>query len=506
MVGAAPAVASSAGLLRKLYLEAGARARRLGRPVLAACAVPVAAPLPGPADVYRRARRLAAEAALWLPPGGPALVAAGEAWAHAVAGPEPGREALARAGEAWRALSGAAVTAGQGGPLALVAAAFDPGRPPGAPWLGLPRVVLSVPRVAVAWDAAGTRLLLAALARPEGAPDDAAVTSSLARRLLAEGVPPASPAGRSPDDGQRAPLPDPEPPDSGGREDWRRAVEAALAEIRAGRLDKVVLARQVTLPAPADAADVAARLRAPRPRATVFALDRAGRCFLGATPERLLSLAGRRFEVDCLAGSAPRGDTPEEDAALAARLLASGKDRAEHEWVVRAVRAGLAPLSARLEVPGEPAVLKLPHVQHLHTPVRGELLPGAGALDLAARLHPTPAVAGAPREAALAFLRRHEPFDRGWYAGVVGWVGAADAELAVAIRCGLLAGGRAHLYAGCGIVAGSDPERELAETGWKLRTLAGALAGDEGPGAAPGAPARPPRAAALPAGGRPEAR
>ena len=184
-----------------------------------------------------------------------------------------------------------------------------------------------------------------------------------------------------------------------------------------------------------------------------------------------------------LAGSAPRGTTAREDAALGDALMASPKQRAEHRWVVEAVREALAPLVASLEVPDAPGLMKLPYVQHLCTPITARLSPGRSLIDVVAALHPTPAVGGHPREAALEWLRFHEELDRGWYAAPVGWWDAAgNGEFWVAIRSARLwvgdGGGpvRATLYAGCGIVADSDPHDEWVESALKLRAMRRLLA------------------------------
>jgi isochorismate synthase EntC len=179
-----------------------------------------------------------------------------------------------------------------------------------------------------------------------------------------------------------------------------------------------------------------------------------------------------------LAGSAPRGRTPAEDERLARALRESKKEQAEHDVVRRAVLEALAPVCESLDAPEAPGLLRLDGIQHLHTPVTGELRAGADGelLALAGRLHPTPAVGGAPSAAARAFLADHEGLDRGGYAGGVGWLGASgDGELMVALRCALLEGRRATLLAGAGIVAGSDPDAELAETCLKLRAALAAL-------------------------------
>ena len=247
-----------------------------------------------------------------------------------------------------------------------------------------------------------------------------------------------------------------------------------------GRIDKVVLARRVAFEAPADL-DVIGALRhlaATAAESTTYAFTRGRTTFLGATPERLARTVGRSFETVAIAGSAPRGADPAEDARFAAGLLASEKDREEHAVVVDTLRAGLAPIVETLTVAEAPGILPLRHVQHLVTPMSGTLREDAGLLALAALLHPTPAVGGEPRDVALDLIAEHEGFDRGWYAGPVGWLGAdGDGELMVALRCGLVTGREAVLFAGCGIVADSDPAREWEESRLKLRTMTTALGG-----------------------------
>ncbi len=209
---------------------------------------------------------------------------------------------------------------------------------------------------------------------------------------------------------------------------------------------------------------------------TIFAITRHGRTFLGATPERLVRVEGRTFRTIALAGSIGRGADPAEDERLAAELLASAKDREEHEVVVEMLRRTLAPLAEELEVAAEPAVVTLRHVQHLATEVRGRLRQQAGILSLVERLHPTPAVGGAPRELALELIAAEERLDRGWYAGPLGWLDRHDdGEFVVAIRSGVVEDDRVSLFAGCGIVADSDPDREWAESEMKLEALASAL-------------------------------
>ncbi len=273
---------------------------------------------------------------------------------------------------------------------------------------------------------------------------------------------------------------DPEP------EAYAAAVREAVRRIRAGGLRKVVLARTVVVAADRelDPKQLLWRLRAVDPDCFTFAAPElvpaapspAG-TLVGATPELLVAKRGSEVLATPLAGSAPRFGDPAEDAAAAARLLGSAKDREEHALVVADVAERLAPLCEELHHPHEPEPLGTANVWHLATPFRGRLRTGVqSALDLVAALHPTPAVAGSPRELAGAALTELEPIDRGWYAGPVGWVDAeGDGEWAIALRCAELTGRTARLFAGAGIVGDSDSAAELEETERKFRALLDAL-------------------------------
>jgi menaquinone-specific isochorismate synthase len=254
-----------------------------------------------------------------------------------------------------------------------------------------------------------------------------------------------------------------------------RLVEATVADIAAGRFEKVVLARQVEVEAngPIIVSDVLARLRALFPACMVFSVEG----FVGASPELLVRRMGRLVRSHPLAGTVPRSGDPDADGRLAAGLLGSEKERHEHAVVVEAVAHTLRPHCTHLDVPDVPSIVPLRNVSHLGTLIEGELLqPTPSALELAARLHPTPAVAGTPRQAALERIVAVEGFDRGRYAGPVGWVDAnGDGEWAVGIRSATLDGNRARLVAGVGVVADSDPEAELAETQLKLQALLAAV-------------------------------
>jgi isochorismate synthase len=241
----------------------------------------------------------------------------------------------------------------------------------------------------------------------------------------------------------------------------------------------VVLAREVVARADGAvaAAAVARALRAAYPACFTYLVTGAdGTAFIGASPELLVRRAGRSVTSQPMAGSVARGADEAEDERLAASLLGE-RFLAEHRVVPEWVAARLAPLSVSVDDPGRPEVVRFTNIQHLATTIRAQLAdPPASVLELAAALHPTPAVGGLPLAPALAMIDELEGFDRGWYAGAVGWIdGRGDGELALALRCGLLWEDGARLFAGNGIIAGADPAAELEETEVKLRALLGAL-------------------------------
>jgi menaquinone-specific isochorismate synthase len=262
--------------------------------------------------------------------------------------------------------------------------------------------------------------------------------------------------------------------------DWERAVAAAVGRIRAGELGKVVLARDLhaTAAEPFDTRLVLRRLAARYPDCYTFSCDG----LTGATPELLIRRDGRQITSLVLAGTAPRGGTAEQDLAFGAGLLASAKNQSEHVYAVDSVRDVLAPLCEHLDIERGPSLLTLANVQHLATAVRGVLTPAAAAdrsaLALAAAQHPTAAVGGTPTGVAMDLIRELEGMDRGRYAGPVGWVdGRGNGVWGIALRCALLSGPSARLFAGCGIVADSDPASELAEAQSKFRVMQDALEG-----------------------------
>ena len=258
-------------------------------------------------------------------------------------------------------------------------------------------------------------------------------------------------------------------------DDWCAAVVAGRDAVRAGELRKVVLARQLVVESdrPFDRRGVLRRLAAAFPGCVLAAVDG----FVCASPETLVSRHDDVVRSHPLAGTAPRGGDPTADARLAAGLLASAKDRAEHQVTIDFVHQTLLPWCSFLDEEAEPSVVGVANVQHLGTMVEGQLSdPVPSVLEMVEALHPTPAVGGDPRDAAFALIARLETGDRGRYAGPVGWVdGAGNGSWAVGIRSAELTGTTATLWAGVGIVADSDPVAELEETRAKLQAMLGTL-------------------------------
>jgi menaquinone-specific isochorismate synthase len=256
-------------------------------------------------------------------------------------------------------------------------------------------------------------------------------------------------------------------------------VSAALREIERGDYRKVVLARarRLTTTEEFHPLGVLNHLRQHYPACYAFSIANGrGQSFIGAIPERLVRVAGGRMHTEALAGSAPRGSSASEDAAFARGLLQSEKDQREHRLVRESIARRVADLGLKLEHADQPRVLGLANVQHLHLPISATLPAGVHILDLVERLHPTPAVGGTPREPAVVAIARLEPFARGLYAGPHGWVDhRGGGEFFVGIRSALVDGRTATVYAGAGIVAGSSPEKEFAETELKFKALIEAL-------------------------------
>jgi menaquinone-specific isochorismate synthase len=430
-----------------------------------------------PIALFGAARAAGLDAALWYEPStGRSLVGVGVVSRLAPAGIHDPDELT----QGWRALRAGIETTGPArasalaGPVLLGGAPFRD-RPSTDPrWAGFRTTVFDVPRLLVSHHRSET-----VLTTIDAMDDPSRATPSLdLRRLVAGWVEPRLDAPPAPT--MLASRPD--------RDAWGGSVARIAGAVGRGRLDKVVLARRVDLaaPEPIEAVRVLRRLEAAEATAarqdgtglpsTLFAFGHGGRTFLGSSPERLASVRGQELRTMALAGTAPRGAGPAEDEAIARGLLASEKDREEHAVVAGMLRTTLAPLVADLAVPRTPRIVRSTTVQHLVTEVTGRLRSEMGLLDVAGRLHPTPAVAGWPLEDALELLDDEEAIDRGWYAGPVGWMdGRGDGDIHVAIRSGVIAGREASLFAGCGIVADSEPDREWQESTLKLRVMGDAL-------------------------------
>ena len=263
------------------------------------------------------------------------------------------------------------------------------------------------------------------------------------------------------------------------RRQWQRDVDGILDEIRSGRVRKAVLARpiDITLGEPPDSAALLTALRTANPLAHLYLIQFARDRFLvGAAPELIGSLRGRRFRTMAVGGSTPRGADPASDAWLGRQLIDSRKNREEHLVVVEDIIKRLRQTGIEVDAVPEPGLLRLPRIQHLRTNLEAETRPGTHMLSLVGTLHPSAAVCGDPRHAALDLIRMHEPESRGWYAGPVGWFDEeGNGEFAPALRCGVARGPLLRLYAGAGLVSGSRAPAEWDETRVKLQTMLAAL-------------------------------
>jgi len=357
------------------------------------------------------------------------------------------------------------------GPVWVGGFAFAPDGGTEPQWSSFPPALMVLPEVSLHRRAGGTHLTVCALAG--GGADRAMILARLERRLAALGE-------------TALPLADPHPTAEARIESalpperYEAAVASAVERIRARELEKVVLAREVRVLAPRahDPAATFSALRELFPSCFCFCCGSPEGAFLGASPELLVRRSGAGAATVALAGSTRRSADPAVDDHLGEQLLRSPKDRAEHEIVARRIERSLRGHSVWVERAPEPGLVKVANIQHLATPIRAQLSEARSAVELAGLLHPTPAIGGEPRDAALAVIEQLEHLDRGWYAGALGWMDAAeDGEFCVGIRSALLRDRTAHVLAGNGIVAASDPAAELAETELKLGALLPLLAG-----------------------------
>ncbi len=453
------------------------RARRSGGEVLATITLPLAADV-DPTAVVCASRREGERWFVFEQPdrGKAALAALGEATSLQAAG----AERFATVADRWRSLSARAVSdpaeepAGAG-PLAVGGFAFAPDGGSSPHWQGFSPASLTVPEVAlVRSERRGelrVRMTLAALARPDDVPEQllARLEGRLAE-LRSQPLPLLDPAPTG-----RFQVASAMPP-----QHYEGAVARAVEMIAAGRMQKIVLAREVQVHAPRayDAAALLGVLREEFPSCFVFCVGRGEAALIAASPELLVRREGHRVSTLALAGSTRRSADPAVDAHLGERLLRDESYREEHAIVARRIERMLRPHAIWVAAAPEPELVRIANIQHLATPIRAQLAAPMEALELAGLMHPTPAVGGEPLASAAPLIPTLEGLDRGWYSGPVGWTDATgDGEFCVALRCALLRGEVARCYAGNGIVRDSDPASELAETEIKLQALLPLLAG-----------------------------
>jgi salicylate biosynthesis isochorismate synthase/menaquinone-specific isochorismate synthase len=448
--------------------QAVRRARAGAGEALASLTIPLRAPV-DPSAVVAAARRPGEPWFCFEQPDreGAALAALGSV-RELQAG---GEDRFARVAGAWRRLAAGAAADPPDGPpgaglVAVGGFAFAPDGGTSPHWLAYPPAALTVPEVSLARRDGRTWLTLTALAAPDDTEDDLVdrVQTRLAELSVVHELPllDPAPAGRVHVASALSP------------EHYEHAVAQAVERIRGGELEKVVLAREVRVhaPAPHDPAAVLGVLREAFRSCYVYCVGRGGNAFLGASPELLVRREGQRASTVALAGSTRRSADPAVDDHLGERLMQSDKDRREQAIVTRRIERALRPHALWVTAASEPRLVRVANIQHLATPIRAQLARPLGAVDLAAILHPTPAVGGEPFAAAAPLIPKLEGLDRGWYAGPIGWTDAAeDGEFCVGLRCALLEGAIAHCFAGDGIVEDSEPSAELAETEIKLEAL-----------------------------------
>jgi menaquinone-specific isochorismate synthase len=435
-------------------------ARELRRAVLAASAeselIPVVVPAPARSAEFLIGLGLSSDAAYFAAPGGSESVGLGAVRVLTASGPERFHSIRLRADSLFGELPPASSARLFGG------FAFQAGRAQSDTWRAFGEARFVLPRVT--YERSGeTAQLTLVLTRSEVAEASGGETLALAARVLGALGGSELPARAALGNARLHEQP---------AQAWADQVHAIEGSIARGELEKLVLARRVDLEleAPISPALVLERLRELAPESARFAFSAGDSTFLGAAPERLVSKRERSFETEAVAGSQRVGAEP------TSRLLESAKDREEQAIVLRELLRALEPFVESIEHSPLPEVHVLRHVAHLRSRVHGRLNSRRHVLELVERLHPTPAVAGFPTDRALAWIAAHEPHERGWYAGPVGWFdGQGDGNFVVALRSGVLRGQRLALYAGAGIVHGSEAESELTETRWKLAALLGAL-------------------------------
>ncbi len=403
------------------------------------------------------------EAVLWAPPGEDEACGLGAAFTLSASGQDRFQSIQAQARAAWAELDATLAEPLAPVPRFFGGFAFQAGQAQSPLWRGLGDARFVLPRLTYlkSRDGAWLRLIVRAKAW-SGSEFRSELEQLLVRALRALFAP--SPAAEPARELAR---------EEGSPEAWAKLVAEIQNEIAQGHAQKIVAARRLSLSLDRalSPAAVHARLREDAPESTRFAFRLGNSTFLGATPEQLIRKRGLEISTEAVAGSISADDT-----TAAARLLESEKDIREHEFVVSEILRLLGPLTSELSAAPRREVHRLRTVLHLRTPIVGKLREGSHILELVARLHPTPAVGGVPTQAAIEFITQHEPDERGWYTGPVGWFDAVgDGRFVVALRSGLVSGAQAVLYAGAGVVQASNAPSEFAETRWKLAALLGAL-------------------------------
>lgn len=443
--------------LLKTFQAAHQRAVAYQRPVIAVSAYP--APTLAPLVVYKAHR----QGFFWCAHSPDlSLFGLGCTWQIEASGPQR----MAEVDRQWFALCADALVDGPHPPLLLGGMRFDEQQPCASHWAPFADASFHLAHWLLSEDSHGRWLRCQRVVEP-GSDPATLVQASLA--ALEQLLNPATHVAPAPHVVERVALP---------RDQWQAKVDTALNVIARGDLSKVVLARHIDhhLDAALDTGAVMDRLHARRNASHLFAIHRGEHCFMGATPERLLSCEAGRLTTHALAGSTRRGLKPNEDQALGKRLLADPKEQHEHRLVVQTITQALGDKVSDLHAAPHPNLLKLATVQHLSTPITARLNTGKRLLDGIQALHPTPAVGGLPRTPALDFIREHEGFDRGWYAAPVGWLDAeGNGDFLVALRSALITPRHCHAFAGCGIVEGSLPANEYEETQIKLANMQQAL-------------------------------
>jgi isochorismate synthase len=348
--------------------------------------------------------------------------------------------------------------------------AFDPEGGGSSAWSSLAPASLVLPELSICRSGADTYLTLNTVVRPgDETEGKAAAMGTRLAGLRADPLPLLDPHPTS-----RIEISSARPPG-----EFERMIASATERIRAGEMSKIVLAREVLVSAGAahDPAAVFGAMREQFPSCFCFCCGTPEAAFIGASPELLLRRSGASVSTVALAGSTRRSSDPAVDDHLGEQLLRSDKDRREHAIVAERIARSLRQHAVWVETEPEPRIVKVANIQHLATPIVAQLAEPRSAVELAGMLHPTPAVGGEPWPGTAGAIAELEQMDRGWYAGPVGWMDATeDGEFCVALRSALLRDREAHLYAGVGIVAGSDPAAELAETEIKLGALLPLLA------------------------------